>query len=307
MGRLQYRTPFFPTGDAWIGGSHYIATGKNCTSCATPVFFTFGRARDYTVGCAGKTSNLYLHLMAAMRLEQPDRPPVWLLHAPGLCGYDSEREDMSMRNAFVLRLVSVLLLASPGLTGCVTTGAGGAATAEPRAIENTPQAVATDLVQVVGQTTTLGVAGQAVQPAAGASIPVTSAESSSIPSVEDRESMLNQGYWGPTPSSTSAAAPCYTAPPGTETNPPVDSGEPPGALEESASGEATQPAAGPSIPITSTESEGIPSVAEREAELDQGFYGPTEPVTGTVPLGEGLAPGGESDAAGTPENPLPPC
>lgn len=39
--------PFYPTDRAWIAGSHYIAGTSNCTNCALPVFFAFGRERDY--------------------------------------------------------------------------------------------------------------------------------------------------------------------------------------------------------------------------------------------------------------------
>ncbi|MFN8493433.1 MAG: hypothetical protein U0350_37890 [Caldilineaceae bacterium] len=39
--------PFYPSNDAWIGGAHYIASTTNCSNCGVPIFFVFGRSRDY--------------------------------------------------------------------------------------------------------------------------------------------------------------------------------------------------------------------------------------------------------------------
>ncbi len=39
--------PNYPAERVWTGSSHYIAGGANCSRCATPVFFVFGRERDY--------------------------------------------------------------------------------------------------------------------------------------------------------------------------------------------------------------------------------------------------------------------
>lgn len=39
--------PFNPTGKVWIAGSHYISGSTSCASCARPVFFVFGRQRDF--------------------------------------------------------------------------------------------------------------------------------------------------------------------------------------------------------------------------------------------------------------------
>jgi hypothetical protein len=39
--------PFYPSNDTWIGGAHYIASTTNCSNCAVPIFFAFGRSRDY--------------------------------------------------------------------------------------------------------------------------------------------------------------------------------------------------------------------------------------------------------------------
>lgn len=38
---------FMPTNDTWVGGAHYIPGATNCTNCSAPVFFNFGRGRDY--------------------------------------------------------------------------------------------------------------------------------------------------------------------------------------------------------------------------------------------------------------------
>jgi hypothetical protein len=38
---------FLPTGDIWTGASHYIPGSSNCATCSNPVFFNFGRTRDF--------------------------------------------------------------------------------------------------------------------------------------------------------------------------------------------------------------------------------------------------------------------
>lgn len=38
---------FLPTGDVWTAGSHYIGGASNCSACSTPLFFNFGRSRDF--------------------------------------------------------------------------------------------------------------------------------------------------------------------------------------------------------------------------------------------------------------------
>jgi len=38
---------FLPTQDTWVGAGHTIQSGSNCTYCALPVLFNFGRARDF--------------------------------------------------------------------------------------------------------------------------------------------------------------------------------------------------------------------------------------------------------------------
>jgi hypothetical protein len=35
---------------AWIAGAHYIPGGSNCSNCSTPLFFAFGRERDFWGG-----------------------------------------------------------------------------------------------------------------------------------------------------------------------------------------------------------------------------------------------------------------
>ncbi len=37
---------FNPTPNTWVAGAHFISGTSNCTTCASPVFFNFGRARD---------------------------------------------------------------------------------------------------------------------------------------------------------------------------------------------------------------------------------------------------------------------
>jgi hypothetical protein len=38
---------FQPSQDTWTAGSHYIPGTTNCSNCSDPVFFNFGRGRDY--------------------------------------------------------------------------------------------------------------------------------------------------------------------------------------------------------------------------------------------------------------------
>ena len=38
---------FLPTQDTWVGAGHTIQSGSNCSYCALPVLFNFGRARDF--------------------------------------------------------------------------------------------------------------------------------------------------------------------------------------------------------------------------------------------------------------------
>jgi len=38
---------FQPTQDTWTGAAHYIPGTINCSNCSVPVFFNFGRGRDY--------------------------------------------------------------------------------------------------------------------------------------------------------------------------------------------------------------------------------------------------------------------
>ena len=38
---------FYPSQDTWVAGSHYIPGTTNCAACSAPVFFNFGRGRDY--------------------------------------------------------------------------------------------------------------------------------------------------------------------------------------------------------------------------------------------------------------------
>jgi hypothetical protein len=39
--------PFYPTADTWIGGAHYLNAAANCANCGIPIFFVFGRGRDF--------------------------------------------------------------------------------------------------------------------------------------------------------------------------------------------------------------------------------------------------------------------
>ncbi len=39
--------PFDPSGKAWIAGAHFINTTTDCSKCGTPLYFVFGRQRDY--------------------------------------------------------------------------------------------------------------------------------------------------------------------------------------------------------------------------------------------------------------------
>ena len=39
--------PFYPTEDVWVAGAHYIPNTTNCTGCGSPIFFAFGRERDF--------------------------------------------------------------------------------------------------------------------------------------------------------------------------------------------------------------------------------------------------------------------
>ena len=37
---------FNPTPNTWVAGAHYINQTSNCSTCSSPVYFTFGRSRD---------------------------------------------------------------------------------------------------------------------------------------------------------------------------------------------------------------------------------------------------------------------
>ena len=39
---------FEPTQKVWVAGSHYIKETSDCSNCSDPLYFVFGRARDWS-------------------------------------------------------------------------------------------------------------------------------------------------------------------------------------------------------------------------------------------------------------------
>jgi hypothetical protein len=46
-GQFNTARVFYPSQNTWVAGSHVIPGTTNCASCSVPVFFNFGRGRDY--------------------------------------------------------------------------------------------------------------------------------------------------------------------------------------------------------------------------------------------------------------------